>query len=518
MPSPGGEPAFLQDLNDAQRQAVLHDSGPLAVLAGPGTGKTRVIVHRVARAVAPVEQGGLGADPESVLALAFTIKSAEELRTRLAGMFVRMGLSVGHAERLRASTVHAFGYRLVRRYADRLDLPSNLVFLDSAQQKRLLRDLVWSNDLFRHLAAQGRETALEAAARFIGACRNDAVTPERSREWVERRRDLIAKGLDPEEFDDRGEPAPIEDDARADALRAAQPTHEDHARLLALYDERLLRDGALAHDDLIALPSRLLREDADVAALVRDDHRHIVVDEFQDWNVAQIELLTLLAPPGRNPDVCVVGDDDQSIYAFRGADDRAFERFAKTYPTYQKIALTKNYRSAPVIVRTANSIIDRANRRFDPDKVVEPGRPDDACFASARIEGVTHSPAESDGAAIAAMILLDRAEHGRAHGEFAVIARSGTHLDQIGAELSMQGIPIDRRDGAGALDNEFVQNLRAWEEAVADPLCAPGGSPRRILWRAPISMPIADIQRYEREFAMLTRDAGEPRPYLEWLV
>jgi DNA helicase-2/ATP-dependent DNA helicase PcrA len=522
------ERVWLRSLNDAQRAAVLHDAGPLAVLAGPGTGKTRVIVHRVARAIAPIDQGGLGADPESVLALAFTIKSADELRARLAAMVVQMGLSPGAAERIRASTVHSFGHKVVRRFADRLDLPSNLTLMDSAQQRRTLRDIVWSNDLFKHLAAQGRETALDGARNFIAACRNDGITPKRAAQWVERRRDLLAKGLDPEQLDERAEPTPIQDDTRDDALRAAQPTHEDHARLLAIYDERLIKEGAIAYDDLIALPSRLLREDADVAAILRDEHRHIVVDEFQDWNVAQIELLTLLAPPvgasGRPTDVCVVGDDDQSIYAFRGADDRAFERFAKHYPNHTPIALTKNYRSARVIVETANTIIEKANHRFQPDKTIEAGRPDDPAFASARIEGVTYAKGESDGAAIAAMILLDRAASEsdargpRAWSDYAIIARSHSHLDQIGAELELQGVPISVREGAGALDNEFVQDLRAWEEAIADPMCASGGSPRRILWRAPISMPIQDIQRYEREHAMVQREHEEPRPYLEWLI
>lgn len=528
MPSPGGEPAFLQDLNDAQRAAVLHDAGPLAVLAGPGTGKTRVIVHRIARAVAPPEQGGLGADPESVLALAFTVKSAEELRQRLATMFARMGLSAGYAERVRAGTVHSFGYGVVRRFADRLNLPTSLTLMDSAQQRRLLRDLVWSNDLFRRLAAQGRETALEGAMRFISACRNDGVTPRRAAEWAERRRDLLAKGLDPEKADARGEPAPIEDQTRADALRAEQPTHEDHARLLGLYDARLRKDAAFAYDDMIALPSTLLREDAAVAALLRDEHRHVVVDEFQDWNVAQIGLLTLLAPAvdasGKAADVCVVGDDDQSIYGFRGADDRAFERFAQRYPNHTTIALTTNYRSARVIVETANAVIEGATTRFRPDKTIEPGRAGDPAFADARIEGVTYAKGESDGAAIAAMILLDRAatesrrDGPRKWRDYAVIARSHSHLDQIGAELELQGIPAQVRDGAGALESEFVQDLRAWEESVADPLCAPGGSPRRALWRAPVAMRLEDIQRYEREFAMLQREHDEPRPYLEWLI
>ncbi|MBX3352553.1 MAG: ATP-dependent helicase [Phycisphaeraceae bacterium] len=524
----GGDPIFLRSLNDAQRRAVLHDSGPLAVLAGPGTGKTRVIIHRVARAVAPREQGGLGASPESVLALAFTIKSAEELRQRLASMFETMGLGVGAAERVRAMTVHSFGSQVVRRFADRLGLPREVKVMDSAQQRRMLRSLVAEHDLFRSQAATGREAALDEAIGFISACRDDSVTTQRCAEWVARRESLIAKGLDPEHNGADGQPSPADADRTA-ALRAALPAQRDMARLFGLYDDRCLREGRITLDDFVALPVRLLRNDPASRAILRDEFRHIVVDEFQDWNVAQIELLTLLAPVARETgapsDVCVVGDDDQAIYGFRGADDRAFARFASHYPNSTTVALTENYRSAPVIIETANAIIERASSRFDESKTIVAGRPDHPGFADARVEGVEHDPkaGESDGAAIAAMILHDRAEatdrdEPRPWNAYAVIARSGSHLDQIGAELAVQNIPTARRERSGALEDEFVKDLLAWIEALTDPRCAPGAGPRRMLTRPPVGVPLDDVIRYEREHRVMVEQSDETRGYLEWLT
>lgn len=352
------EPSFLTDLDENQREAVCYDAGPCAVLAGPGAGKTRVIIHRLMRLLAPVEDGGLGAQPESVVAIAFTIKSADQLRERLADT---LGPSV--AARVQASTAHAFGRRILDRFADTIDLPPMRTVCDSAQRRRLMRDIVMRSGALATRRSEGVESLVELALRFVTQCQIDAVEPQRIIDWCNQRQKAI-------------EASEIEfADAQEQTAEVARLGRDiELANLYGSFHEQRLSRGMLMLDDFINLPAKILREQPLAAAIIRDEVRHVVVDEFQDWNPAQIELLAQLIPApsnGPGPDLFVVGDDDQSIYAFRGADDRAFDRFAKGWPGAKTLTLSRNYRSAPIIVETGNAIISKIEERFEEDKQIE---------------------------------------------------------------------------------------------------------------------------------------------------
>lgn len=493
----------MLQLSEAQRRAVEHDSGPLAVLAGPGAGKTHVIVSRVARLALPAEQGGSAAAPESIAALAFTIKSAQEMRDRLSGM-----LGGGLAGRIFVGTCHSFGRRLLARFGDTIALPPTLRVMDSATQRKMLRSLALENGLFAQRQAQGIESAIDDAIDFISECQNAALEPAAMRAWCEAEGERLASGEG------------VEDPAELDARRARLSMQRDLARLFELYDAKRLPAGRITLDDYIALPVRILRHSQRAAAIVRDETRHIVVDEFQDWNPAQIELLKLLAPriSGRSaPDVCVVGDDDQAIYAFRGADDRAFERFAQHWEGAEIVRLGVNYRSAEPVVEAARRVIERAESRFDAGKKIMANpewRPSNGGKPS--VEGVLVADDAHIGATIGAMIRADRAATQRAYADYAVLARSNGTRDAVVAALEMLGIPVISRRRITPLDDPAVRELLAWMRLLAGD--DPEGQAQRLLASATIGAQVDQISEWRNSHRHARGiNPAESRTFIAWL-
>ncbi len=455
-------------LNAHQHEAVHHDGGPLVVLAGPGAGKTRVIVTRVARLVAPRDDGGLGVDPENVLALAFTIKSAQELRERLDKL-----VGAAKAQRINAMTCHAFGAKIVHRYGDMIGLPTSTRLMDSAERRRLLHEILPSHRYFRDRAGAGLNRAADDASAFIDQCATDGVSPGALAVWCdEQQAALNDTALD------------IDDLERA-ARETQRLEYEALANVYAQFEDERLKRGLLTFDDFINLPARILRESARARTIIHHEYRHIVVDEFQDWSPAQIELLAELAPhrESRPPDLCVVGDDDQAIFAFRGADDQAFRRFRERWPKHRVVTLTENYRSGSEIIAAGNDIIRRAESRFEPDKVVEPAHEGGAASPGV-VEGVTLTDDSHHGAAIAAMLLADQKESHRPWSSYAVIARARKMLDDIALELESYDIPINRRIQTSPLQDAAVQDLLAWMRVLVDPYDS--ASAQRLLARPPV--------------------------------
>lgn len=508
MPTTEGE---ADALNAQQRRAVDHDGGPLVVLAGPGTGKTRVITHRIERMI----RGGVR--PEEIVALTFTVKAAEQLRRKLAGL-----VGPGAADRIHAHTFHGFGLRLIRRFPDYLGLGGEPTLIDSAQVRRLLRGLIREHDLFPDLVPSGRDLVIDEVSATISELANHALFPEDAKRlaaaWAKRLED------NPDKLDADG----------LAAGRLRQARFAESARAYRLYAAECTRRGWMTLDDLILWPIRLLREREAAAVICRDEYRHVVVDEFQDVNAAQIELLRLLCPPGSRrgagPDLCVVGDDDQSIYEFRGADDRAFHRFEKTWGCEPagRVPLTENYRSQRPIITVANAIMSRASHRFAPDKVVElPVSDRDKIPAEgACVECVTLDDDYQTGEVIAAMILADRLKAPeRPWSSFAVIARGHLDLDRIGSALQMEGIPVRRSRGQSALDDRGVKDVLRW----IDFLVHPAGDPSSIYavqwlltrppcWLAPDR--VNDwVQAYKAQAARgKIEAAASPPGFLEWLA
>lgn len=448
--------SVMAGLSNAQRRAVTHRSGPLIVLAGPGTGKTRVITARVAHMIHE-----RGIEPDRIAAVTFTNKAAGELRERL-------GKLVGQtkAARVQASTFHSLGLGIVRRFADVLGLPGEPTIMDSAQRNRLIRDIICEEGLYRSSMSTGISAAIDHARGVMESLRHLGMDASAADSWLEGALQSV------EEHEPEGR----------DARRSELERFGDAVGVYGHFEHRTRERGWVVIDDLIMLPTKLVREHPQVASIVHHDYRHIVVDEFQDVNLGQIEMIRALCPPGELADVCVVGDDDQSIYGFRGADDRAFAHFEGIWSGAETVELTTNYRSAEVIVDASNASITLADSRFAPDKEADAYRGD---VAGSALELVRMDDDNRTGEAIASMLLRMASESG---GDFsfsscAVIARSGSFLEQIAQVLLLEGIPIDMREKVSPIEEEGARDVFAWARLVVDPDSAP--NLQRVLTRPP---------------------------------
>ena len=298
---------ILAPLNAGQRAAVTHGDGPALVVAGAGSGKTRVLSHRIAYLLAHRQ-----VSPFGLLAITFTNKAAGEMRDRIGSLVGSV------AQRMWISTFHSACSRILRSHADVLGYPSAFSIYDQADSRRLTRYVVRDLDLDPR---KYNERAVHAA---ISALKNQLTTPTRA--------------VDLAESPDGG-----------------GPFNREVARIYSEYQKRLRRAGAMDFDDLLMLGVELLTNHDDVAEHYRQRFAHILVDEYQDTNLAQVRLIGLLAGPLRN--VFVVGDSDQSIYAFRGADITNILEFGATFDDSATYVLDQNYRSSQAILDTANSVI-----------------------------------------------------------------------------------------------------------------------------------------------------------------
>ena len=299
VPSPD---ELLQGLNANQRAAVLHDQGPLLVVAGAGSGKTRVLTTRIAYLI-----GARAVSPFEVLAITFTNKAAEEMRHRV-------GALVGPvAERMWVSTFHSACVRILRRDAHRLGYRSSFTIYDQADAVRLAQFCL------RDLNLDAKKFPPRTVQATISAAKNDLV------------------------------------DAAAYKQRAANIYERKIADVYVEYQRRLLAASAMDFDDLLTVTVALLQTEPDVLAHYRTRFRQILVDEYQDTNRAQNELVLLLGADHQN--VTVVGDSDQSIYRFRGADIRNILEFEKAFPNTTTVVLDQNYRSTQTILDAANAVI-----------------------------------------------------------------------------------------------------------------------------------------------------------------
>ncbi len=302
--------SILDDLNPPQREAVLHGDGPLLILAGAGSGKTRVITRRIAHLV-----HDRGVRPWQILAVTFTNKAAREMRERLSILLA------GAVNELAVSTFHSAAANILRRESDRAGLARSFVIYDDADQLQVIK---------RAMREAGVDIAL--------------VSPREILSRIEHQKNL---GRLPSEM----EPGP--EDYRGRATQAVYLSYE-----------RLLRAAnAVDFGDLLLLLVVLLRRNREVLERYRRRFRHVLVDEFQDTNPVQYELLKLLAPPGSN--LAVVGDDDQSIYRWRGASVRNILDFPRDYPHTTVVKLEQNYRSDQAILEAAHAVISKNLRRMD---------------------------------------------------------------------------------------------------------------------------------------------------------
>ncbi len=485
MPATEMQADWLATLNDSQRCAVEHDAGPLIVLAGPGTGKTRTLIARVRRLVES------GEDPASILALTFSVKAAEEMRSRLAEA---VGAPV--ADRVHMSTFHSFGHSMVARFGDMIGLRRPPDLMDSAQLRRLLRRLLREAGLKEADFAAGLDTVAGEVRAFIVACRQAGRMPAEARRHAEEWANRLATNEAGLQGDD------------LEAERVSLARFERGAGIFEAFDRACVLEGAVTYDEFLSLPTRILEEQDDARAIVRSEIRHVLVDEFQDVNGAQLRLLKMLAPPegssGRVCDLCVVGDDDQAIYGFRGTDSMAFERFAKTWESHETIALTKNYRSADEIARTGNLLISKCQTRFDADKVLESARDLDGS-----VEAVAVASDQDHGPTIGAMILHDRHEHDRPWSSYGVLVRTVNEGERVAAALELEGIPVATSRKLTPLQDPGIEDLLAWMRIVLS-----DDEParlQRLLARPPCYCDLNDIERWRAEWKREVTDPVEPK-------
>lgn len=490
--TPAAAPAPLT-LSDEQRAAVEHDAGPLIVLAGPGTGKTRVITARVAHLVRE-----RGADPHRILAVTFTNKAAGELKERLGGL-----LDPGTAQSVTACTLHAFGVRLLQRFGDVLGLPSRVEILDAAQLRRLARELIRAHRLYRASVGRGIDHAVDHGLAVAHELVSRGLTPAEAL----ARTDALLAGL-------HGDTSP-----EARARRAELSIAREGVELARLLDEACLERGTARFDDLITWPMLLMRRSESVAAIVRNDCRHVVVDEFQDLNATQIEWLSLLCPPTGAPDLCVVGDDDQSVYAFRGADERAFDRFESVWKNTTTLRLTTNYRSGPGVIDASNTVIGNSGYRFDDTKfgVAGPNPP-----AMSSVELVRMGSDMRTAQTVAAMIQAQAdADPALDLSQIAVIGRTALELARARDALRALDIPFVSSLPDHDREDPGVRAVMAWAALVVDPTRT--WAARAVLTRPPFSIDASTLgaleHRYRAQRAWANANPGEdePGPFVAWL-
>ncbi len=500
---------IVKGLNTAQAQAVLHDSGPLAVLAGPGTGKTRVIVHRIAHMLA--ERHVL---PESIVAVTFTVKAAQQMRERLARTLEECKMDPELAVRVGVYTFHGLGLRMIRRFRDVLGLPAEVELTDIPQQRRLLRKLIVQHKLMPQAIAGGVAAAAADALSTFGFFYEQAMDPDAAKAAADHWLEIASNAAN---YEDRQ----AHEAALLKAERFAQIT-----QLFSFYHERCIAKGQLSFGDLVLQPVRLLRDSARARTLVRDEYRHWVVDEFQDVSPAQIELLKLIAPTAkvagisREPDLCVVGDDDQAIYGFRGADDRAFEKFAIAWPIHTQVKLTENYRSAKPIVGAANSIITKAISRFAPDKLINAAG---TFLDHPPITLVRLVDEKENAEAVARAILIDRATRpGAKFDDIAVIVRTNGELDRVARRLQLEGVPIRMVKALSWREDLGVDTVLTWINLLCDGVRSYEAT--KLLRGVPFDIPLEVSSRWQELYAgVLSRHEAHsleffhPGSFVKWL-
>jgi DNA helicase-2/ATP-dependent DNA helicase PcrA len=452
---------LLEGLDPDQRRAVTHGEGPLLIVAGAGTGKTQVITRRIAWLIATRR-----ARPSQILALTFTDRAAAEMAARVDRL-----VPYGYVD-TEISTFHAFGDRLLREFAFELGLPSEPRVLSRPEVVIFLREHLFELGL-RHYRPLGDPTRfLAALADLFSRAKDEDVSPTAYLEYAARLAAEVAEAADPQD------PQEAE---RLAALREVAEHQEELARAYARYCDLLARSGFVDFGDQVALALQLLRQSASARGQVQARFRYVLVDEFQDTNRAQAELVGLLVEPHRN--LTVVGDDDQSIYKFRGAAISNILEFERRYRGCRRVVLRRNYRSRGPILAAAYRLI----RFNDPDRLevrsginkelvaVRDLRRSDGRGAA----GVAEPPAApvrverfatvSDEADWVAGEIRRRLAAGARPRDHAILVRSNAAAEPFLRSLNMVGIPWRFSGSSGLYARPEVRLLLAFLRVLANP-------------------------------------------------
>jgi len=396
--------AITNGLTEAQAEAVVHIDGPLLIIAGPGSGKTRVVTHRIAHMLRR------GVRPWQIAALTFTNKAADEMRMRVQSLAPNQPVWMG--------TFHRFCAQQLRRYAPMVGLSENYSIYDTSDSKSALKRAIAAADV------STSHTSPEQIAATISRAKNRLITPE----WMQQ--------------------------------RAGRAVETVAAKVYPVYQQQLLTANAVDFDDLLFHFARLLRENAEVRAELDAKFKYILVDEYQDTNLAQYAIVRALSVD--HPNLAVTGDPDQSIYGWRGADLNNILDFEKDYPDVRTVRLEQNYRSTPNILQVADQLIRHNRRRKAKSLFTE--NPDGQPVILRRYEDGYR---EADGIAdeIATQIL-----HGNATPQdFAVFCRMNALTRSVEHALRNRGIPYQIVNGLEFYQRKEIKDLLAYLHLINNP-------------------------------------------------
>ena len=395
----------LEGLNPQQQEAVEHYEGPLLILAGAGSGKTRVLTNRIAWLINEKD-----VSPWNILAITFTNKAAGEMRQRVNDL-VGFG-----AESIWVATFHSTCGRILRRYIDRLGYDSHFSIYDTDDQKSLMKELCKSMEINTQMLKEKRVLAA------ISGAKNELIGPEE-----------YAAG------------------AGGDFLTSKI------ASLYSAYQKELKKRNAIDFDDMLMLTVELFEKNEDVLEQYRDRFRFILVDEYQDTNTAQFKLISQLA--GRDGNLCVVGDDDQSIYSFRGANISNILNFEKIWPQTKVIRLEQNYRSTTNILEAANHVI--ANNRSRKKKTLWTEN-ENGPLIHVREFDTAFNEADFTASQIASLVSRKEASY----SDFAILYRTNAQSRLLEEKLLMRGIPYRLIGGVNFYARREIKDLLSYMRVI----------------------------------------------------
>jgi DNA helicase-2/ATP-dependent DNA helicase PcrA len=405
--------SYLEELNEAQKEAVLQKEGPMIIIAGAGSGKTRVLTYRIAHLMKN------GIDPFNILALTFTNKAAKEMKSRIAGV-----VGPSEAKNLWMGTFHSVFARILRSEAEKLGYPSNFTIYDTQDSVRLIssiiKELQLEKDKYKPKQVLGR----------ISQFKNSLIT-------------VRAYYQNPEVME-------------ADKVSGRPKI----GTIYKEYVDRCFKAGAMDFDDLLLRTNELLTRFPEVLAKYQDRFRYILVDEYQDTNHSQYLIVRALADRYQN--ICVVGDDSQSIYAFRGANIQNILNFQKDYDDVKIFKLEQNYRSSSNIVRAANSVIDKNKTKLDKE------------IWTANLDGelikVMRTFSEGDeGRFVASSIFENKMQHQLPNNNFTVLYRTNAQSRAIEDALRKKNIKYRIYGGLSFYQRKEIKDTLAYLRLLINP-------------------------------------------------
>ncbi len=423
---------LLEGLNPEQRKAVTHGEGPLIIIAGAGTGKTKVITHRIAYLISAKM-----AKPEEILAVTFTEKAANEMEERV-DLLIPYSYSF-----VEISTFNSFGERVLRDYGIEIGYPPDFKLLDDVEQAIFFRERLFEFplDYYRPLSSPTRH--IQDILLAIKRLKQEEIKPEEYMQYADHLGQAAADEVEKEL-----------------ALK-----HKEIAMIYASYQSRLQEEAAIDFEDQVTLVVDLFRKRTSILRLFQEKYKFFLVDEFQDTNYIQFELLKLLSA---NRNLTVVGDDDQSIFRFRGASLANIHNFRNVYPDYRKIVLNKNYRSNQPILDSAYKLIqhnnpDRLEVQEDVDKTLESSFKE----TGKSIYMLTFDTLSHEADRVAELI-EEREKEGFRLRDMAVLVRRNADADPFLRALNMKGIPFRFSGSRGLYSQDEVKILVAFVKSLTD--------------------------------------------------